>query len=312
MLGQFAFQRLDDAFEEDHALAAQRVHLIGELLVGEGVGVAEGQVFQFAAQLAHAQAVGQRRVDVQRLLGDLLPLLGDQVLQSAHVVQAVGQLDDDDADVGDHGQQHLADVLGLVLLAVGKLDLVQLGDAFDDVRHLLAEALLDLFGGHIGVFDGVVQQAGGDGGGVHLQLRQHQRDLQRMARIGFAGGALLALMLLQTEGPRLTDDLQIVARPVLMDLREQAGELGIHLADGLRAGAGKVLGRGLLRRAVLDWIRVGQSQPRRAAPDAEASVEAGAAELSHARCLRPSQWSRNSSLPASKVRSSRSFPGPLE
>ena len=179
------------------------------------------------------------------------------MLEGAHVVQAVGQLDDDDADVGDHGQQHLADVLGLVLLAVGKLDLVQLGDAFDDVRHLLAEALLDLFGGDIGVFDGIVQQAGGDGGGVHLQLRQHQRDLQRMARIGFAGGALLSLMLLQTEGPRLTDDLQIVSRPVLMDLREQASELGIHLADNLRAGAGKVLGRGLLRRAGLYSFGVG-------------------------------------------------------
>ena len=72
---QLAFQRLDDAFEEDLAFAAQRVHLVGELLVGEGVGVAEGQVFQLAAQLAHAEAVGQRRVDVERLAGDLLPLL---------------------------------------------------------------------------------------------------------------------------------------------------------------------------------------------------------------------------------------------
>ncbi len=42
VLGQLVFQRLDDSLEEDLALAAQRVHLGGELLVGEGVGVAEG------------------------------------------------------------------------------------------------------------------------------------------------------------------------------------------------------------------------------------------------------------------------------
>jgi len=51
VFGQLAFQRLDDAFEEDHAFSAQRVHLGRELLVGEGVGVAEGQVFQLARSL---------------------------------------------------------------------------------------------------------------------------------------------------------------------------------------------------------------------------------------------------------------------
>ena len=46
-------------------------------------------------------------------------LLG-QVLQRAHVVQAVGELDQDDADVVDHGQEHLAEVLGLALLGGGE------------------------------------------------------------------------------------------------------------------------------------------------------------------------------------------------
>ena len=102
------------------------------------------------------------------------------MLQGAHVVEAVGELDDDDADVGDHGEEHLADVLGLMVFAVGELDFVELGDAFDDVGDLLAEALFDLFGGDVGVFDGVVQQAGGDGGGVHLELGEDEGDLERM------------------------------------------------------------------------------------------------------------------------------------
>jgi hypothetical protein len=164
----------DDDGEEASPSFREGVDLIGELLVGEGIGVAEGEVFEFAAELAHAEAVGEGRVDVEGLAGDLLALLGLEVLEGAHVVEAVGELDDDDADVGDHGEEHLADVLGLVIFAVGELDFVELGDAFDDVGDLLAEALFDLFGGDVGVFDGVVEEAGGDGGGVHLELGEDE------------------------------------------------------------------------------------------------------------------------------------------
>ena len=162
------------------------------------------------------------------------------MLERAHIVQAVGELDEDYANVGDHCEQHLADVLGLVILAVGKLDLVQLGDALDDVGHLLAEALLDLAGGDVGVFDGVVQEAGGDGGGIHLQLREHQGYLERMHDVGFAGSPLLPLVMLETELPSLADDFQVVAGAILVDLLEQAGELRVHLADNGRTRSGEV------------------------------------------------------------------------
>ena len=68
-------------------------------------------------------------------------------------MQAVGQLNEHDADVVHHGQHHLAHVLGLRLFARGKIDLADLGDALDDVRHLLAELFLDLFDGYRSVFD---------------------------------------------------------------------------------------------------------------------------------------------------------------
>ena len=164
------------------------------------------------------------------------------MLERAHVVEAVGELDDDDADVGDHGEEHLADVLGLVVFAVGELDLVELGDAFDDVGDLLAEALFDLLGGDVGVFDGVVQQAGGDGGGVHLELGEDQADFERMDGVGLAGGSLLAFVLLQAEGPGPADDIEVVAGAVLVDLLEQAGEFGVDLRDEGGAGAGEVFG----------------------------------------------------------------------
>ena len=84
--------------------------------------------------------MSQRRVDVLGLAGDGLLAVGLQVLEGAHVVQTVGQLDQHHAHIGDHGQQHLAHVFCLAVFAVGKLDFVDLGDALDDVGHLVAKA----------------------------------------------------------------------------------------------------------------------------------------------------------------------------
>jgi len=78
--------------------------------------------------------VRQRRVDVQRLLRDALLRVGTHVLQRAHVVRAVGQFDQDDPDVLGHRDQHLAEVLRLLLLDADRLrglEGAKLGDALD-------------------------------------------------------------------------------------------------------------------------------------------------------------------------------------
>ena len=198
---------LDGTSKEDFAFAAKGVDLVGELLVGEGVGVAEGEVFQLAAEFAHAEAVGERGIDVEGFASDLLALLGREVLERTHVVEAVGELDDDDADVYDHGEEHLADVLGLVIFAVGEFDFVELGDALDDVGDLIAEELFDLLAGDVGVFDRVVEKSGSDGCGVHLEFGEDKADFQRMDDVGLFGSALLAFVLREREGPGLADDV---------------------------------------------------------------------------------------------------------
>ena len=59
-----------------------------------------------------------------------------QVPQRAHVVQPVGELDDDDPDVLGHGQEHLPDVLGLLLLHRPRgAELRELGHAVDQARR---------------------------------------------------------------------------------------------------------------------------------------------------------------------------------
>ena len=166
---------LDDALhlgQEGFALFAAGLDGVLDLVVGDGVDILEGEVFKFAANLAHAQAVRDGRVDVQGLARDLLLAVRREILQRAHVVQAVGQLDEHHADVIHHGQHHLANVFGLRFFGGGEVDLADLGDALDDVRDLLAELRLDLVDGDGGVFDRVMQKSGGDGGGVEPHVRQ--------------------------------------------------------------------------------------------------------------------------------------------
>ncbi len=228
VFAQLLGERVFHAAQELLALDAPGFNGCSDLLIAHRIGVAEGQVFQFAAHFAHAQPVSQRRVNVERLAGDGLLAVGLQMLERAHVVQPVGQLDEHHAHIRDHGQQHLAHVFCLAVLAIGELDFVDLGDALDDVGHLVAEAGGNLLIGGGSVFHRVVQQARGDGGRVHLHLRQHFGHFKRMNNVRLARGAHLPVMMLDAELPRLADQRNVFGGPVGVDLLEQCLQTPAH------------------------------------------------------------------------------------
>ena len=123
------------------ALGGPGGHHLLDLGVALGVEGGEGQVLELPLELLDAEPVGQRRVDVEGLLGraPLLPLRhhGD----GAHVVEPVGQLDDEDPPVVGHGHEHLAHRGRLLGLLRVELEPVELGDPVDDGRHLGPELL---------------------------------------------------------------------------------------------------------------------------------------------------------------------------
>ena len=82
------------------------------------------------------------------------------------------------------------------------------------MSHLVAELGLNFLIGGGRVFNGVVQQAGGNGRRVHLHLRQHLGHFERMDDVGFAGGAHLAFMMPDTELPSLADQRDVFAGAV--------------------------------------------------------------------------------------------------
>ena len=81
-----------DALDDAAGLGRKVFEPLGDGGVDFGLQRAEREVFQLVAQLLHAHAAGERRVDVEGLLGDPCPLVVAHEVERAHVVQAIGEL----------------------------------------------------------------------------------------------------------------------------------------------------------------------------------------------------------------------------
>jgi hypothetical protein len=197
-----------------------------EVHVRLGLERAEGQVLELRLHLGHAEPVGERRVDVERLLRDRLGLLRREVVERPHVVQAVGQLDHEHAQVARHRDEHLAEVLGLALLARGEGELADLGHAVHELRDLAAELALEVRLGGLRVLEHVVEEPRRDRRDVHLEVDEEARDLERVRQVGLARGALLPLVRLSRERVRALQHVEVRPRLVLRNLLDQCLQLG--------------------------------------------------------------------------------------
>ena len=195
----------------------------------------EGQVLQLPLDRGHAQPVRQRRHHLERLARLLGLLLRGQEAHRAHVVQPVGQLDDQHPRVPRHRDDHLADRLGLGRVA--ELDLLQLRDAVDEVGHLVAELRAQAVQRVVGVLDGVVQQRGDERRGVHAQLGQDRGDGERMGDVRIAGLALLPRVLGLGHLVRAHQQPEVRLRVQRTVHARQRLQHGRHRRDALRRHA---------------------------------------------------------------------------
>ena len=115
-LGERLAEHLHGPLDVRLAGPAAALELGGEAPVGLRLERLEAEVLELPLELPDAQPLGERGVDLGGLAGDALLLLDRQGAQGAHVVEPVGELDEHHADVLRHGQEHLADVLRLLLL----------------------------------------------------------------------------------------------------------------------------------------------------------------------------------------------------
>ncbi len=192
--GQALLERLEDLVHHRAPVAAGRLDGFREDLVAERIEVRERELLQLAVEAVQAQPVGDRGVDLDRLARDAPARLRVDRLERPHVVQPVGELDQDDAHVARHREQHLAEVLGLGVGLGLELDAVELGQAVHEFRDGLAEALGDLLLGDLGVLHHVVQQRRHHRLGVELPVGDDLGDRDRVRDVGMAALAELPLV----------------------------------------------------------------------------------------------------------------------
>ena len=107
-----------------------------------------------------------------------------------------------------------------------KINLAYLGDALDNMRHLLAKFFANIYYRHRRVFHRIVEETGSNGHWVHFHLRQNQRNFEGMGQVGFAGGTALAGMMLLGELVGFANKFKILGRPIGRHPAQQLTELG--------------------------------------------------------------------------------------
>jgi hypothetical protein len=143
-------------------------------------------------------------------------------------VQAVGQLDQDHADIAGHGHGHLLEVFGLRLGLGLEVHLGQLADPVDQFGHGFAELRMQRFLGDPGVFDYVMQHRGHQALMVHVHVGKNIRHRQGMGDVGFAATSALAVVGLFGVEVGTPDQIDLVAAEVG---RKSIGE-GVYARHG--------------------------------------------------------------------------------
>ena len=97
-----------DLLDELLALGLPLVQVLHQLIVDVRLPVFKGEIVEFRLDLRYTEPPGDGRVNVHRLSRLLLLLGRRHKLQRAHIVEPVRKLDDNNADILGHGQEHFS------------------------------------------------------------------------------------------------------------------------------------------------------------------------------------------------------------
>ena len=220
-LHERGIQLLLDLLEELLLVAARALQRALEHQVTARVERLEAEVLELELHVVEAEPFGDRRVDLERLAGDRPASRRRHGRDGAHVVRAVGELHQDDAQVAHHGEQHLAERFRLRLLAALELDLVELGDAIDDLGDSGAEALRQLVLRCRGVLDDIVEDGGDDRVGVEMEVGEDRGGGDRVGDERLTREALLAAVDRGAEFGRLANAAHLLGGQVAADGAQQ-------------------------------------------------------------------------------------------
>ena len=180
---QFRAEYFDRARDVIGTRITAHVHKTCKLVIALWLKRLEGEVLELPLHLPDAESLGERGIDLEGLACDAALLLNPKCGEGAHVVETVAEFDQHDADILGHCQEHLADVLRMLLLRTQRRELAQLRNAVHQARHLLAKALGECLRGDAGVFWYVMKKGGGECRCIKAKIGKDECRLGRMRDI---------------------------------------------------------------------------------------------------------------------------------
>ena len=207
MTGHLFYDRIDKLLP----LLPLHADLLHQFIVRIRLQIFQRKVIEFDLDLGNTEALCDRGIDIHRLTRFFLLRLRRPVLCGPHVVQTIRQFYQNNADILCHRKEHLSQVFCLLLDLIRRIfQLCQLRDTAYNQGHLRAELLGQLFFGHDGIFDNVVQKACRDRLLVELQICQDNCHTERMDDVRFPALSFLVLMCIRCHAVCFFDQGNIV------------------------------------------------------------------------------------------------------
>jgi hypothetical protein len=136
----------------DIALWGTGGHHVIDFCISLWVKRSETKIFKLLFKLLHAKAMGKWRINVEGLLRRAMLLPCGHCSNGPHVVQSIGKLDDQDAEIFGHRHEHFANSGRLLCFFAVELDSIKFCDAVHNSGDVLTEFFLDINQGCAGVF----------------------------------------------------------------------------------------------------------------------------------------------------------------
>ncbi|RMO04789.1 hypothetical protein ALQ48_06206 [Pseudomonas coronafaciens pv. zizaniae] len=188
----------------------------------------ETQVLEFDTHVVHAQPVGDGGIDFEGFLGDTATFFAGKDFQRAHVMQTVGELDQNHANITRHGHGHFLEVFCLGFGLGLEIHLGQFADPVDQFRNGLAKLGAERFLGNTGIFDDVMQHRGHQALMVHVHVSKNIGHRKRVGDVGLTAATALAIVGLFGVEIRSADQIDLVLAEVG---RQSVGE-GVYARQG--------------------------------------------------------------------------------
>ena len=207
------------------------VFVTAHLLVDDGIVTRltepERQVFQLRLDVIESKSVSQGSIEIVRFAGYLQLLVGTLCLQGAHVMEPVGELDEQSPHICMYTLQNLTEIIDLLALVI-----LLLGTFRNHVHkgaHIIAETAADITHGVRSILHHIMQQSRRHHVRVEFQVDAYnRRHRQRMQDIWFARLAALQAVRLTGKLKGSAYQLKIFCRETLRKPVMQFIPLFVH------------------------------------------------------------------------------------